>query len=658
MNYVDKLNLFGVEAKEIPCIKGSGAPTSETVGAVGLFYMDTDNGDVYKCIAADDDNKTYEWKTLSQESAPVEPAEDDIPKVFIDGAIPTTKNEVSAEMNYISKTESFHAYLKIKCQGNSSMSYPKKNFTIKMYSDEDREIKLKKDFKDWEYETNKYVLKANWVDHTHARNIVCARLWSETVRNRADYYSIPTELRNSPNNGAVDGFPIKLYANGIYQGLYTWNIGKDDWAFGMDEDNVNHIVLCAETNTNGTFAETPCNFRALWDGVNENHWSVEVGTNSEVVKNSLNALITCVKDTEDDMFMSTIGNYLDLQSAIDYYIHQYVICGVDGLAKNMLLLTYNGAKWYCSSYDMDLTFGATMSDDYFKAYNTRIPEDCGEQFSLLWERIEDLYANELVARYNELRKKVYSVSNIIDSFERFTDVIDNDLYKEDGEIYPDIISLETNNIKQIREFVQKRLDYCDIEFKNMKDETYTIVEYIESHGNEYINTGVSGGTNASYEIAHAWTDEVTSNVDYDGILGSTSNSPIPCLLYVSWCGMLAVANSLHANLYPDKSTRTYMPTRYTSEGKILQGNPGTEMGSGVFYDLAGNGWGDKEWYVFSTQGSSPTALRLKYLKMYTDGELVRDFVPAKRDSDNVYGLFDNISGMFFENNGTGAFTGP
>lgn len=51
MNYVDSFNLFGLEAAQIPCIKGAGAPTTTTEGAVGCFYMNTDNGDVYKCTA-------------------------------------------------------------------------------------------------------------------------------------------------------------------------------------------------------------------------------------------------------------------------------------------------------------------------------------------------------------------------------------------------------------------------------------------------------------------------------------------------------------------------------------------------------------------------------------------------------------------------------
>lgn len=40
-------------------ITGTGAPTTETVGAVGCQYMDTNNGDMYKCTAVSDG--VYIW---------------------------------------------------------------------------------------------------------------------------------------------------------------------------------------------------------------------------------------------------------------------------------------------------------------------------------------------------------------------------------------------------------------------------------------------------------------------------------------------------------------------------------------------------------------------------------------------------------------------
>lgn len=65
MNYVESLNLFGVEAMQIPCIPGKGAPTTATEGAVGCLYMDTATatGDLYKCTAILPDGG-YKWDRL------------------------------------------------------------------------------------------------------------------------------------------------------------------------------------------------------------------------------------------------------------------------------------------------------------------------------------------------------------------------------------------------------------------------------------------------------------------------------------------------------------------------------------------------------------------------------------------------------------------
>lgn len=62
MNYVESFNLFGVEVMQLPCIKGEGEPTTATKGAVGLMYMDTVTGDMYKCTAVNGED--YNWGAL------------------------------------------------------------------------------------------------------------------------------------------------------------------------------------------------------------------------------------------------------------------------------------------------------------------------------------------------------------------------------------------------------------------------------------------------------------------------------------------------------------------------------------------------------------------------------------------------------------------
>lgn len=64
MNYVESFNLFGTAAAQIPCIKGEGAPTTSTQGAVGCLYLDTasESNDLYKCVAVN--GSIYTWKSL------------------------------------------------------------------------------------------------------------------------------------------------------------------------------------------------------------------------------------------------------------------------------------------------------------------------------------------------------------------------------------------------------------------------------------------------------------------------------------------------------------------------------------------------------------------------------------------------------------------
>ena len=66
MDFVESINIFGVNVKDIPCIRGEGSPTHTTVGAVGALYMDRDTGDMYKCVS--DSNGAYTWRPVSSGS--------------------------------------------------------------------------------------------------------------------------------------------------------------------------------------------------------------------------------------------------------------------------------------------------------------------------------------------------------------------------------------------------------------------------------------------------------------------------------------------------------------------------------------------------------------------------------------------------------------
>ena len=445
----------------------------------------------------------------------VEPQELDMPKVFFYGnALPTTKDNVNLTMDYISNTAKFSSFVKLKCQGTSSMSYAKKNFTVAMYSDEARTTKLKKDFKGWGAQS-KFCLKANYVDTTHTRNISGARIACDMVNSRPDS-PFKQRLLQCPRNGAVDGFPIKLYFNGEFYGIYTWNIPKDGWMFNMDSSNPNHVVLCAESNTDGDSSRiTSCQFRKPWNGTDGNDWSIEVGALTQTVVDSFNRCINFVMSSTDEEFKTNIGQYFDLYSLLDYYCFSYLTCHLDGLGKNMLMVTYDGVIWGACLYDMDSIYGASWNGIGYVATDYQCPEQYQEQFSLLWKRIEDNFSTELYARYLELRQGALSLSNIVKHVEEIYDVIPDRVFKDELEKWPSLPQVNTNTITRFRNYMKSRAIYVDKEMHDI--------------GNRVPCTGiVLSADTLSFTTADAQTLSVVVSPDNctDAIIWSVSPSGI------------------------------------------------------------------------------------------------------------------------------------
>ena len=94
MNYVENFNFYGIDAKEIPCIKGEGVPTKATDGAVGCLYMDTNTKILYKCTTVSEGTCT--WETFEGEKGdPGTDGKDGVtftPSVSADGTLSWTNN--------------------------------------------------------------------------------------------------------------------------------------------------------------------------------------------------------------------------------------------------------------------------------------------------------------------------------------------------------------------------------------------------------------------------------------------------------------------------------------------------------------------------------------------------------------------------------------
>ena len=64
-NYVKGFDLFGVKARQIPCLTAKGEPTANLALKIGLLYINEDNGDMYKCVNGEEG---LVWVLVNNES--------------------------------------------------------------------------------------------------------------------------------------------------------------------------------------------------------------------------------------------------------------------------------------------------------------------------------------------------------------------------------------------------------------------------------------------------------------------------------------------------------------------------------------------------------------------------------------------------------------
>lgn len=413
------------------------------------------------------------------ETVSLEPAMDDIPSIWWEGrsgaVVPQTKDEgeIKGSFRYKSKTGEFSGYATLKVQGSGSAGegYNLKNYTVKTYSDEDCVLKEKHTFREWKA-LNKFVIKKHWIDCSHIRNVGTAKLWGQTVRSRPDFDSLPEEIRKSCNNTATDGFTVRFFANGVYQGLYELIVPKDK-VMGHDNDNPLHSMLNSEGNSGtSTFNTTEIDW---------GQWSEEVQDSMpQTTIDSFGNLINFVTTATDEEFKAGLGELVDITSVMDFIIFLRLFLLSDSMGRNQLFGTYDGAFWYEGIWDLDAVLGLLprippegITYDFLSS-TSAYPSDsywCYQEglTNNLYDRIEACFKDEFKAEYARLRKSVLSVSNVISVYDELAQVIDNydGLREEDwaettaNGLGVTIPYTDVNNIQQIRKFIVERWAYID-----------------------------------------------------------------------------------------------------------------------------------------------------------------------------------------------------
>lgn len=171
---------------------------------------------------------------------------------------------------------------------------------------------------------------------------------------------------------------------------------------------------------------------------------------------------------------------------------------------------------------------------------------------------------------------------------------------------------------------------------------YQEVEYIESTGTQYIDTGFKPNQNTKVELKCQYISLASSSIFGSNpyFVLTTGDSRFR-FRYNSNSLSLKDSASILAKLTLDKNKAyfndelvgTFTEATFQSPYNALLFARGTESG-GI---------------------EEKCSAKLYYAKLWDNGVLVRDYIPCYRKNDNVIGLYDLVNGVFYTNAGTGTF---
>ena len=269
---------------------------------------------------------------------------------------------------------------------------------------------------------------------------------------------IPTAFKTLSNYGAVDGFPVALYINREFQGLYTFNLHKDDDLFGMQDGSRQAILIANDASSEEAFFRA----KAAFDG--NSPWEVEFcGTeDSTWATEKLNALIAFVMESDDETFRKELSRYLDVDSAIDYLLSIYALGLTNHSASDLILVCYGEDQPFTASlYDMDSAFGLSEDGKTALDADAFLPaqKDSGTG-NLLWDRLLQNFRPEIEQRYAFLRESVFDPDAMCRRVTEFTSAIAENLTEADNSVYPHP-NPDISHTEQITQYITRRIPLLD-----------------------------------------------------------------------------------------------------------------------------------------------------------------------------------------------------
>lgn len=350
----------------------------------------------------------------------------------------------------------------IKWQGSSSSTLAKKGYRLKTtQADYDKKNKIRVQ-PSWQ-KHHKYNLKAYYNDGMLSRDPISANIGGQVSASRP---TLPRDLIHEDNFGYIDGFPIVLFINNQYQGLYSFNLPRPEFSY------TKWAIIGNQYNDITQFIKMPADGVKL-DGSDFESLNPE-DTPTADEKKAVTDLINWVINSDDSTFKKELSQHFNIPSLIDYVVVANILGARDASGKNQILMTWDGKIWYYQLYDLDCTYNANwMGGKTFDTpkVGTELPFLGNNKFLLRFCR---LYKKAISDRYRDVRQWC-TPGYVLSLYKQRINLIGQGNFEEEWALWNDP-SKDTEDFKQLQNDLYDHFKAADYVWlgNNPENTTYQI----------------------------------------------------------------------------------------------------------------------------------------------------------------------------------------
>lgn len=315
-----------------------------------------------------------------------------------------------------------------------------------------------------------------YVESSHANNTGVAKFINDCLYDT----KTPMQLENENCRTTINGFPIELYMNGEYLGVYNFNHDRYSYqSYGYDYVKYpNMLVYEINSNSNtsagafyryGANPESSANVSEIEYYKRDFKLIYGNRTTDSDTYSEIKSLVEWVSVAEYDLFRETISEHFNKEFLFRYFLNVLFIGAVDSLGKNLKIFTVDGKVWYPQFYDLDTVLGIDNS-----GYLTIQPDveiesgSYNTSNSNLWSKVWNYFNTELKEEWAKMRQDRFTLDNLMEYiYNQQIAQIPAKMYNDDAQVkYLEFGSLYTycchgNKEHQIRRWLRERIAYVD-----------------------------------------------------------------------------------------------------------------------------------------------------------------------------------------------------